>query len=98
VRKSHAPCGVVDEAVAEGVLFVARSAGLQPGALVSAIHVAPALTAVRNRRRVNLVLIVKLYTTIKDVAPAIWWRARSGECAISSRKTPVVRMSAKGGT
>jgi hypothetical protein len=35
-------------------------AGLQPGALVNAIHAAPALSAVRNLRRVNLLCIARV--------------------------------------
>jgi len=71
VRKFHAPCCGTGEALVEEVFFVARSAGLQPGVLASAIHVAPALIALRNRRLVNLALIVKLHTSIEDVALVI---------------------------
>src|SRR5215218_1940903 len=73
VRKFHASCcgaggepstntgsGCAGEVVVEGVAFVAGSAGLQPGALVNAIHAAPALSAVRNLRRVNLLCIARV--------------------------------------
>jgi hypothetical protein len=42
------------------VVLVAGSDGLQPGAFVNAIHAAPALTAVRNLRRVNSLPIARV--------------------------------------
>jgi hypothetical protein len=77
-RKAHTPFGGADESldkgqtfgmrkglafgVREGLTFEVRSSRPQPTVFVNARYVAPALTAVRNRRRVTLVPIVKLST------------------------------------
>src|SRR5215208_1983154 len=52
--------GCASEVVLEGVALEAGLASLQPGVFVNAIHAAPALTAVRNLRRVNLLRIATL--------------------------------------
>jgi hypothetical protein len=74
-RKAHTPFGGADEAlgkgqtlgvgkglpfgVRKGLTFEVRSRRSQPTVFVNARYVTPALTAVRNRRRVNLVPIAE---------------------------------------
>jgi hypothetical protein len=52
--------GCASEVVLEGIALAEGSACLQPGAFINAIHAAPALAAVRNLRRVNLLPIRNL--------------------------------------
>jgi hypothetical protein len=61
-RKAHTPFAGADEPRGKGLTFEVRSRRSQPTTFVSARYVAPALTAVRNLRLVNLVPTAKLYT------------------------------------
>src|SRR5919202_1321188 len=81
-RKDHTPFEGADETfwrghtfgVGKGLPFGVLATGVrsrrsQPAALVRARYDIPAPAALRNRRRVNVVLIVQLYTDL-DLAPA----------------------------
>ncbi len=86
-RKDHTPFGGADEAlgkgqtfgvrkgltfgVRKGLILELRSSSLQPNVFVNARYAAPALAAVRKRRRVNLVPIMKL-STIESAFSTIW--------------------------
>ncbi len=60
-RKAHTPFAGADATFGKGLTFEVRPRRSQLTTFVSAKYVAPALTAVRNLRRVILVPTAKLY-------------------------------------